>query len=144
MSVSAGIISSSIYFLYRIFSFPEIGNVDAILIGFSLACAIILGIYGISSVRGNVVESSLLVCTISFTDNGTNVSSSPTSLSASTKSSPTTNPPIQLQLIQKLHLNQLCPHCHLSSWLLTPLSYISLQSCRHMSSPSLTLSLLLS
>jgi hypothetical protein len=65
MSVSAGIISSAIYFLYRIFSFPEIGNVDAILIGFSLACTIILGIYGISSARGNVVESSLLVCSTS-------------------------------------------------------------------------------
>ena len=61
MGLSAGIISSSIYFLFRIFSFPEIGNVDAILIGFALACAIILGSWGIISGRGNAVESSLLV-----------------------------------------------------------------------------------
>lgn len=63
MGLSAGIISSSIYFLFRIFSFPEIGHVDAILIGFALACAIILGSWGIISGRGNAVESSLLVRT---------------------------------------------------------------------------------
>ncbi|KAF4314396.1 ICE2 domain-containing protein [Botryosphaeria dothidea] len=58
--VSASIISSSVYFLWRITTFPEIGNVDAILIGAAITCAIFLCSWGIGSGRGNPVESSLL------------------------------------------------------------------------------------
>lgn len=58
--LSASIISSSLYFLWRITNFPEIGSVDAILIGVTITCAIFLGGWGIASGRGNPVESSLL------------------------------------------------------------------------------------
>lgn len=58
--VSASVISSSVYFLWRITTFPEIGNVDAILIGAAITCAIFLCSWGIGSGRGNPVESSLL------------------------------------------------------------------------------------
>ncbi|EON62671.1 hypothetical protein W97_01895 [Coniosporium apollinis CBS 100218] len=58
--VSASIISSSVYFLWRITTFPEISNVDAILIGAAITCAIFLCSWGIGSGRGNPVESSLL------------------------------------------------------------------------------------
>ncbi|KAI9829025.1 MAG: hypothetical protein M1832_000048 [Thelocarpon impressellum] len=57
---SAAIISSSVYFLWRITRFPEIGNVDATLIGVTITCALFLGAWGIGSGRGNPVESSLL------------------------------------------------------------------------------------
>ncbi len=59
--MSASIISSALYFLYRITTFPELGNVDAILIGAAITCAIFLCAWGIGSGRGNPVESSLLV-----------------------------------------------------------------------------------
>jgi hypothetical protein len=59
---SASIISTSVYFLWRITTFPEISNVDAILIGVAITTAIFLGGWGIVSARGNPVESSLLVC----------------------------------------------------------------------------------
>ncbi|KAI9815005.1 MAG: hypothetical protein M1827_002848 [Pycnora praestabilis] len=58
--MSASIISSSVYFLWRIMQFPEIGNVDATLIGVTITCAIFLGAWGIGSGRGNPIESSLL------------------------------------------------------------------------------------
>lgn len=58
--VSASIISSSVYFLWRITNFPEIGNVDASLIGATITCAVFLCAWGIGSGRGNPVESSLL------------------------------------------------------------------------------------
>jgi len=58
--LSASIISSSVYFLWRIMKFPEIGNVDATLIGVTITCAVILCAWGIGSGRGNPVESSLL------------------------------------------------------------------------------------
>ncbi|RKF82711.1 Uncharacterized protein C23C11.01 [Golovinomyces cichoracearum] len=57
---SASIISSSFYFLWRIANFPGIGNIDAILIGAAVTCAIFLCAWGIGSGRGNPVESSLL------------------------------------------------------------------------------------
>ncbi|USP76817.1 hypothetical protein yc1106_04091 [Curvularia clavata] len=57
---SASIISTSVYFLWRITTFPEISNVDAILIGVAITTAIFLGGWGIVSARGNPVESSLL------------------------------------------------------------------------------------
>ena len=40
--------------------FPEIGNVDAALIGIAITCAVFLGAWGIGSGKGNPVESSLL------------------------------------------------------------------------------------
>ncbi|KAJ5113000.1 hypothetical protein N7456_001534 [Penicillium angulare] len=58
--LSATIISSSVYFLWRVLQFPEISNVDAALIGVSITCAVILCAWGIGSGRGNPVESSLL------------------------------------------------------------------------------------
>ena len=58
--VSASIISSSVYFLWRILQFPEISNVDAALIGVAITSAVILCAWGIGSGRGNAVESSLL------------------------------------------------------------------------------------
>lgn len=58
--LSASIISSSVYFLWRITNFPEIGNVDASLIGVTITCAVFLCVWGIGSGRGNPVESSLL------------------------------------------------------------------------------------
>ena len=58
--LSASIISSSVYFLWRIAQFPALDNLDAILIGISIASATILGAWGIGSGRGNPVESSLL------------------------------------------------------------------------------------
>lgn len=58
--LSASIISSSVYFLWRITNFPQIGNVDATLIGVTITCAVFLCAWGIGSGRGNPVESSLL------------------------------------------------------------------------------------
>jgi ICE2 len=58
--LSASIISSSLYFLWRVLQFPEISNVDAALIGVAITCAVILCAWGIGSGRGNAVESSLL------------------------------------------------------------------------------------
>jgi hypothetical protein len=56
---SASVISSSVYFLYRVMQFPEISTVDASLIGAAIACSIVLCGWGIGSGRGNPVESSL-------------------------------------------------------------------------------------
>ncbi|KAL8691183.1 MAG: hypothetical protein Q9218_003533 [Villophora microphyllina] len=58
--MSASIISSAVYFLYRVTQFPEISNVDATLIGMAITCAIFLCAWGIGSGKGNPVESSLL------------------------------------------------------------------------------------
>jgi hypothetical protein len=58
--LSASIISSSVYFLWRVLQFPEISNVDAALIGVAITSAVILCAWGIGSGRGNAVESSLL------------------------------------------------------------------------------------
>ncbi|KAF1987872.1 ICE2-domain-containing protein [Aulographum hederae CBS 113979] len=66
LGVAASIISTSIYFLYRITTFPEISNVDAILIGATITCAVFLGGWGIGSGRGNPVESSLLFAYITL------------------------------------------------------------------------------
>ncbi|PGH03860.1 hypothetical protein GX51_03848 [Blastomyces parvus] len=58
--LSASIISSSVYFLWRVLQFPGISNVDAALIGVAITCAVFLCAWGIGSGRGNPVESSLL------------------------------------------------------------------------------------
>lgn len=58
--MSASVISSSVYFLWRIMNFPGVGNVDATLIGVTVTCAVFLCAWGIGSGKGNPVESSLL------------------------------------------------------------------------------------
>lgn len=58
--MSGSVISSAAYFLWRITTFSTIGNIDASLIGVVITCAIFLCGYGISSGKGNPVESSLL------------------------------------------------------------------------------------
>ncbi|WPH01107.1 Hypothetical protein R9X50_00394200 [Acrodontium crateriforme] len=57
---SGSIISSSVYFLWRITTFPQMDTQDAVLIGIAIACAFFLCAWGVGSGRGNVVESSLL------------------------------------------------------------------------------------
>jgi hypothetical protein len=52
--------------LWRITNFPEIGNVDAILIGVALTTAIFLCAWGIVSGRGNPVESATLVSRVNY------------------------------------------------------------------------------
>ncbi|KAK5689032.1 hypothetical protein LTS10_001012 [Elasticomyces elasticus] len=64
--LSGSIISSSVYFLYRITTFPGIDSQDAILIGIAITCAFFLCAWGIGSGRGNVVESSLLFAYITL------------------------------------------------------------------------------
>lgn len=64
--VSASIISSAVYFLYRITTFPAIGNMDAILIGSAITCAVFLSAWGIGSGKGNPIESSLLFAYITL------------------------------------------------------------------------------
>ncbi|CAO1600937.1 hypothetical protein XANCAGTX0491_004609 [Xanthoria calcicola] len=58
--MSASIISSSVYFLWRVTQFPEISNVDATLIGMAITCVVFVCAWGIGSGKGNPVESSLL------------------------------------------------------------------------------------
>jgi len=58
---SGGIITTSLYFLYRIYSFPiEISLLSASLIGAILTFCSGLGLYGIISKKGSTIESSLL------------------------------------------------------------------------------------
>lgn len=63
---SSGVISSSVYFLYRVSTFPGIDSQDAILIGMAICCLIFLCAWGVGSGRGNVVESSLLFAYITL------------------------------------------------------------------------------
>ncbi|KAK4496816.1 hypothetical protein PRZ48_012800 [Zasmidium cellare] len=64
--VSSSIIASSVYFLWRITTFPGLDSQDAVLIGIAIACAVFLAAWGIGSGRGNVVESSLLFAYITL------------------------------------------------------------------------------
>lgn len=60
-------ISTSLYFLYRIYTFPvAISLLSASLIGVVLTITTIVGLYGIVSGRGNTVESSLLFAYIVY------------------------------------------------------------------------------
>lgn len=60
-------ISTSLYFLYRIYTFPvTISLVSASLIGVVLTIAAFIALYGIISGRGNTVESSLLFAYIVY------------------------------------------------------------------------------
>lgn len=58
--MSASVISSSVYFLWRIINFPDMSNIDATMIGVTVTTAVFLCAWGIGSGRGNPVESSLL------------------------------------------------------------------------------------
>ena len=57
---SGSTLASALYFLWRVAQFPHINNIDAILIGVTMTSAFFLCVYGISSGKGNLVESSLL------------------------------------------------------------------------------------
>ena len=61
---SASVISSSLYFLWRVLQFPDVSHVDSLLIGVAIASAFFLCAWGIISGRGNAVESSLLLAYI--------------------------------------------------------------------------------
>ncbi|KAI1081226.1 ICE2-domain-containing protein [Whalleya microplaca] len=58
--LSASIIASAVYFLWRVALFPSINNLDATLIGVAVTSAVFLCAIGIGTGRGNPVESSLL------------------------------------------------------------------------------------
>ena len=82
--LSGSITSTSVYFLWRITTFPSLNaSTDAILIGVAITCAFFLCAWGIGSGRGNVVESSLLFAYITlciyqiFTDYQPSVTESP-------------------------------------------------------------------
>ncbi|KIW34019.1 uncharacterized protein PV07_00821 [Cladophialophora immunda] len=60
LAASAGVVSSSVYFLWRVLQFPDISNLDSTLIGIAIASAIFLCAYGVVSGRGTATESSLL------------------------------------------------------------------------------------
>ncbi|KAK4610666.1 hypothetical protein CLAFUW4_14102 [Fulvia fulva] len=66
LMVSSSIIASSVYFLWRITTFPGLDSQDAVLIGIAIACVVFLAAWGIGSGRGNVVESSLLFAYITL------------------------------------------------------------------------------
>ncbi|KAI7778108.1 hypothetical protein SLS64_006213 [Diaporthe eres] len=57
---SGSIMATAVYFLWRVARFPQIGNLDATLIGVTITSAVFLCAFGIGSGRGNPVESSLL------------------------------------------------------------------------------------
>ena len=63
---SSSVISTSVYFLWRITTFEGLDSQDAILIGAAITCAVFLCAWGIGSGRGNVVESSLLFAYITL------------------------------------------------------------------------------
>ncbi|KAM5380931.1 hypothetical protein ACJZ2D_003240 [Fusarium nematophilum] len=58
--ISSSIMASAVYFLWRVAQFPQIGNIDATLIGIAMTTAVFLCAFGIGSGRGNPIESSLL------------------------------------------------------------------------------------
>src|SRR5690348_5680541 len=60
LGLSSAILSSSLYFIWRITTFPALNTTDALLIGATITCVVILGSWGIFTGRGNPVESSLL------------------------------------------------------------------------------------
>nr|POF10131.1 uncharacterized protein c23c11.01 [Quercus suber] len=63
---SGSTITSSVYFLWRVTTFPGLDSQDAILIGVAITCAFFLCVWGMGSGRGNVVESSLLFAYITL------------------------------------------------------------------------------
>ncbi|KAI9706282.1 MAG: hypothetical protein M1820_004857 [Bogoriella megaspora] len=109
LMLAASIMSSSVYFLWRITTFPDIGNVDAILIGVAITCVIFLGAWGIGSGRGNPVESSLLFAYITlciyqiFTDYQPNPSSQAASAAAAQPDFPPLPPIIMASYSTIMH-----------------------------------------
>ncbi|ODH35617.1 hypothetical protein ACO22_02910 [Paracoccidioides brasiliensis] len=109
--MSASIISSSVYFLWRVLQFPGISNVDAALIGVAITCAVFLCAWGIGSGRGNPVESSLLFAYIVlciyqiFTDykSSTPVTTPPASPAAQATAFPPLPPIIMASYTTLLH-----------------------------------------
>ncbi|KAF2745754.1 ICE2-domain-containing protein [Sporormia fimetaria CBS 119925] len=91
---SASVFSTSLYFLWRITTFPEINNIDAILIGAALTSAVFLCSWGIVSGRGNPVESSLLFAyvTLCIYQIFTDYQPSPDSAAAAAESDPALPP----------------------------------------------------
>lgn len=108
-------ISSSVYFLWRVLQFPEISNVDAALIGVSITCAVILSSWGIGSGRGNPIESSLLFAYIVlciyqiFTDYKSSQSSHPAPQPAQTGDLPPLPPIIMASYTTLVHLASQLP-----------------------------------
>ena len=96
--LSASIISSSVYFLWRVTTFDGLDSQDAILIGIAITCAFFLCAWGIGSGRGNVVESSLLFAyiTLCIYQSFTDYQPSPNSNTAANREQPTTEdfPPL--------------------------------------------------
>ncbi|KIW99961.1 uncharacterized protein Z518_10889 [Rhinocladiella mackenziei CBS 650.93] len=80
---SAAVVSSSVYFLWRVLQFPDVSSLDSTLIGIAIASAIFLGGYGTVSGRGTAMESSLLFAYIVlciyqiFTDYKPNIPTAP-------------------------------------------------------------------
>ncbi|TQB68197.1 hypothetical protein MPDQ_003856 [Monascus purpureus] len=113
--LSASIISSSVYFLWRVLQFPEISNVDAALIGVSITCAVILSSWGIVSGRGNPVESSLLFAYIAlciyqiFTDYQPSSSDGQAPIPPQTGDFPPLPPIIMASYTTLVHLLSLLP-----------------------------------
>jgi len=60
LGLSSTVFSSSLYFLWRITTFPELNTTDALLIGATITCVVFLCSWGVFTGRGNAVESSLL------------------------------------------------------------------------------------
>ncbi|KAK9456442.1 ICE2-domain-containing protein [Dipodascopsis uninucleata] len=62
MLLTSGIIiSNACYFLYRVYTFPIVLTVgNATIIGVLLTCTTFIGGYGVTSGKGNMIESSLL------------------------------------------------------------------------------------
>ncbi|KAH7125726.1 ER membrane protein [Dendryphion nanum] len=91
---SASVLSTSVYFLWRITTFPEVSNVDAILIGMGITTGIFLSGWGIVSGRGNPVESSLLFAyvTLCIYQIFTDYQPSPGSVQAATPAEPALPP----------------------------------------------------
>lgn len=97
---SGVIITGSLYFLYRIYTFPVVMDLaSATLIGAVLTISLLLGFYGIVSGKGNVIESSLLFAYIvyclyvTFTDFQTTITSNSilSFLFSTSSSSPTSS-----------------------------------------------------
>lgn len=98
-------ISADLYLLVRIYMFPDIvGAAAATLIGAALSICLSLGIYGIWSRKGNVVESTLLVSYVvyqvylTFTDFQPNVSNAGVTARGPSRAASKEFPPSPLSL----------------------------------------------
>lgn len=107
--MSASVISSSLYFLWRVLQFPGISNVDSALIAVAVTCGVFLCAWGIGSGRGNPVESSLLFAYIVlcvyqiFTDYQSSTSVDPNSGPSQTPEFPPLPPIIMASYTTLMH-----------------------------------------